>query len=1365
MNFNESMADIKEKLCKKLNIPSSCVRFIFNGHRILDNETPNSLQITSGDVIEVFTEMKGGGKKTNVPKQKERNISDDHDQIRNILDMSSDDDEQYVTKDHKKSGNVKEVDKRTISDKSEGFVQGTMMDEDKSVLQETQNVNINESLLNCEGNELNELQVQTPQKRAKLYERFQLKTPSPLVKLSKVTIEEMKRFSLAVHLYAEENLGGIKGLQSTRLKDIHFQEILEFAGPGTMYNFLKGRSALQYKCLWRNSANSKQSFRGHQNSGFENDSKRHDPSIQYCPFQHCSQETGHSLNPLEIDMRLITPERRETESSDKTSSETSSRQLFQEDKSKHIQTTYSTALQPIIEENEDFDPIMHSVNQSPTKEKLLSRKRKLLNELENVTEKLGKYNTDQSEMYRDKISSNNFSSLICKSKGCKKQFDTMCGLVRHQDSQHSDENLIRDTEKCKICGKEVFYIDKHMRTVHKDALGEEICTVCLKTVKKFEMKKHRGKCISCPICKRIEKKRLRLIDHINKCKQKRLPIPIQKEALDLSSPIKLDMKSCSGKQIEPSSSELTNLNHTILDQSAPPQTHPDSTKPMYKHSEPFKPSQTHQDPLVTLSIHSNQSQPNKIKEKSQIAGDREQMTTASSGTEEVHKKDDEQNHDFASDLEMTPSQRCKLSIKRRKFPFDDNEEDYHSEFEETDTENYTIERRSNKDELELRLREADGIKNLAADGDKIVVSQFRDFMKSTTCGESKDGVEPSTVGIYTRLVQKDILPAFHELFVPFDSRWMLDCTTPKVCTFEGDARAHVSPHEPIYLTPRVLRKALEPYINSESGQQRALLIAATRQFMQFIELHFNNKINLYGIGPLEKVMSYHNTVKSFIDSTKLWKGCNKDKKKTIQNNKVLKEYENPNLEKDILENYQKYNQSKDRRNQIGQILHFATNEDLKPSNKEFTDMGKILMGEIVRSTGCRPVAVYRLPSGAYVGKKPGFDPQFATPENSVLDEEEENSNIYGRLNPNLPPKHLACKHQLEQKVAICPENCIDRCEPQGFNIHVDWDKTRDTRGNSYLHLAKPIKDLMDMYIIIKRRFFAGRKPSRYTENSWLDDDHTSFFLQSSGNPFKAVDLQHVSDAMGVDVTAYSFRRIVSTWALSHASKEIREAEGPSLQHSLKVGQDHYKQNNELQPQKLTQTYIKEDCILPEELIKEIQETEKKVREKVAETDSSRQQKQHQLMVEDSNTKKKLQRERKPLGPNHRILGEDRTAFTALVKEITGRDIVRTQKQWKPLSWRNFIVRTVCATAGEPGKRLRDLWLKMYKGDLQWGVRDDRFRAKEKNWPRKDSNAYLQKKDRNSWIAFAVLKSLQVVSRIAERTSYTNIINKLKSKGK
>ena len=1368
------MENIKQKFCHAYDLPWSGVRFLFNGERIQDYDTAKSLGIISGDVIEVFLEMTGGGKQKKYPKEKRKDLSQDPTQILELLDMTSEESNQEIEDVLNMSGKTSEEKQIEISHETE-ILSNELIHEEQEEGKNSEHYESEEEFEYAKGKPLKKLvtdmsqksmgnefkdsividenkttNIETPQKRAKLFEKYQLKTPSPLQKLAKVNKEEMNMFSLAVHLYAEEKLGGIKGLQRCRLRDVHFREILEFAGPGTMYNLIKGRSALQYKCLWRNSAKSKENFRGHSVSGFENESKVHEPSIQFCPFQHCSQDMGSPFNRLETDIRLITPKRNENIHLSKNHFESFSRKLFPENKSNQRKMTSGYSLETIEEEYEPGALIEEEeVTQSPTKNYLLDRKRKLVEEMEIVKNKLGKYDAEQIENDRTDTSYKSLSLLKCQQDGCHKLFESMFGLLKHQKSQHTNENIPKNLETCKICGKGVIYIDKHIRTVHKDGLGEETCSVCLKMVKKLEMKTHRGQCIFCPVCGKKEKKRLRLIDHIKKCKHMRKLDPVQNQPLDLSSPLKPQSSLSVPVLSTPSGSDYILPTQNHLKKMLPIQT-PSDTKvpissPSHQHiSNPDHFTISEPTPVTNLRPHIS---------KSDLASRNEKDTY-----DEYEDTARTENEQKARVFVAASKNKDNLHSMRTKFPFDTNtDEEYHSEYEETDTVEYTRERRHNKDNLELQLREADGMKNLAAEGDKEVITQFRSFMQKTTCGENNDAVEPSTIGIYTRAVEKDLLKAFHDLFDPFDSRWLLDCTTKKECTVEGEARVHVSPTEPIYLTARVLRKALERYRSSEAGQQRAQLIAAARQFMQFIELYFNNKLNLYGFETLQKVIDYHNQVKSFIDSTKLWKTSNKDKKTTIKKNKVLKEYENPNFEAEILENSQKYFKSKERRKHIGLVLHYAENEHLKPTDKEFTNMGNILIGEVVISSGCRPVVAYRLPGGEYVSKKAGFNTRSITPEDCVVDEEQENTKIYSRLNPNLPPKHLACKHQLQLKVAICPENCVDQCVPEGFNIQCTWDKTRPSGGYSYLHLAKPIKDLLDMYDRIKRRFFEGRKPSKYIDEKWLDSEKTPFFLQSSGKPFKSVDLSHVSKAMGIDVTAYSFRKIVSTWALSHESKEIRDAEGPALQHSLRVGVEHYKQNNELQPQKLTQTYIQEESILPDELREEIQRTEIKFRSKTAQTDSIRQRKQHESMMQESKAKKKILRERKPLGPKHRVLGDDRDEFTKLVEDVTGINIQKTHKQWRPLPWRNLIVRIVCETKGEPGTRLRDLWLRIYKGDLQWGVRDERLRAKEDNWPRKDSNAYLQKKDRNSWIAFAILKSLQVYSKAVAKENYVRII--------
>ena len=1442
---------MKKSFCRENKLKMSSVRFLFEGKRILDCESPDSVGIVSEDEIEVFSELRGGGK----PEKK--NISGDSETILGLLEGLSEhsedsdncslvDENEIIAIPNSQVritelrvnfvGNVgldSKIEDKEISDNVlESIFEETELlkeispefdnheatskestievvhhfpeqesfqwqDENDPMrkeylttykkqlkkcvaakCQENKNTTLSEyeetekmCMIQVENEEVestNEshadkiqdrvlespkvsLLKATPQKRIELFNRFGIKTPSPLTKIAKVTEKEIKQLSIAVHLWAENQTGGKKQLEQVRLTKKHFKEIIDFAGPGTRYNLIKGRSPLQYQIIWRNEEKSKNLFQDDCGKSFVNDMGFHNSSKQQCPFEHCMTGILSPMKPLEMDLVFATRSPRVREIAGR------SRQLFRNNDKKAINT-----LTVLPEENEN------TAQPSPTKEELNCRKRKLLTEIQEVSKKLAKYDNKVTAAREEKAKTIKPALLRCTVEACDKTFNTRFGLTNHQRKHHPDEDIIATLEKCEVCGKDVMYIDRHLRTVHKEVLLDEVCEVCQKVSN--NMKKHRGECNKCPLCGKKEPKKIRLLKHIRVCKELKnaeinspqiapldlsfsSPMKQPDQRSDISFSLQKDQKS----PLNLMTSEIKQVSRNNLENLTLPQT----TDVVNLHDPALKSPKPRTDTAeVYIQDNSKKSkkQPiNAMKDNNELTCENREIMKER--VNQIETLEVCEKAKLPVLLDPTNNKEL-LNQKRTQYPFEEeNGEEYESEYEENDDEDFTKQRRENKDRLEFCLREIDCIPNVRKEGDDEIVNQFRRFMKVTTLGEnnvkSGDVIEPSTIGLYTLIVQNDILNAFHDLFKPFDARWLLDCTTSKECKFEGEERSFVNPSEPIYLTARVLRKAIERYKTVENGQQRAQVLGSAVQFMHFIELNFNDKLNLYGREPLEKVICYHNGVKSFINSTKIWKTCNKDKRKGSKNNKVLKEYEHPNFEAEILKNYQEYLKSPARRSQIRKLLDFSAEGSEKPSDKEMSGFGQYVMGEVVGSIGCRPCAVYRMPVGAYVGKKPGFNPQKMAKDDSVVNEDDTNN--FKRLNPNLPPKHLACTHQLQQKVAICPENCENRCDPSGFNIYCDWDKTRDSNGSSYLHFAKPIKDILDLYDIIKSNFFEGRR-SKYDDDDWLHDENTPFFLNSSGSPFKTVDMKHVSEELGIDITAYSLRDIVSTWAISHECEEIRRAEGEALQHSFRVAQEFYQQNKMLKPQTLTQRYIEEEGILPDELREEIRRTEIKTKQKISETEEKRQKKQHIALLERSEAHKKLQRETRPLGPRNRIQGVDRNRFKTVFEELTGENIDKTVKLRSPLKFRHFIVRTVCAAGGVMGEELRNIWRSIYKGDEKWGVRDVRFKAKANNWPKKDSNACFQRKDRNSWIASSILKSLQAESRINEKRGYIDAMN-------
>ena len=70
--------------------------------------------------------------------------------------------------------------------------------------------------------------------------------------------------------------------------------------------------------------------------------------------------------------------------------------------------------------------------------------------------------------------------------------------------------------------------------------------------------------------------------------------------------------------------------------------------------------------------------------------------------------------------------------------------------------------------------------------------------------------------------------------------------------------------------------------------------------------------------------------------------------------------------------------------------------------------------------------------------------------------------------------------------------------------------------------------MMDRYHIIRSKYFRGKKSKFSKEETWLDADTTPLFLNSAGGPFQSLKLTKLSASLGIDVTSYAFRKIVST---------------------------------------------------------------------------------------------------------------------------------------------------------------------------------------------------------------------------------------------
>ena len=155
----------------------------------------------------------------------------------------------------------------------------------------------------------------TPKQRPNIFRMFGIVSPFLMQKVP--TEEELRRFSLAVHLWAEKVHGGVIFLQQTQLTERHFNEIMVFAGPSSRWKLIPDRSVTQYKNLWQNAVY------GDTGTGFETETKLHDPSKLFCPFDHCK---------LNSEMIKSAIDKNNVESLNKIPLNKSRRELFAPDK-------------------------------------------------------------------------------------------------------------------------------------------------------------------------------------------------------------------------------------------------------------------------------------------------------------------------------------------------------------------------------------------------------------------------------------------------------------------------------------------------------------------------------------------------------------------------------------------------------------------------------------------------------------------------------------------------------------------------------------------------------------------------------------------------------------------------------------------------------------------------------------------------------------------------------------------------------------------------------------------------------------------------------------------------------------------------
>ena len=269
--------------------------------------------------------------------------------------------------------------------------------------------------------------------------------------------------------------------------------------------------------------------------------------------------------------------------------------------------------------------------------------------------------------------------------------------------------------------------------------------------------------------------------------------------------------------------------------------------------------------------------------------------------------------------------------KRFKYPFDELvgiDDEYLSEYENDDLEEFTLYRQKNKDDLELSLRTVDKEECTDFKGDDQFCRLFEVFMEarngSSGLKSSNQELKKSTSESYSRAFRNHILACCHRKVKDFDAMFLLDCETEK--NFEIDGRIREGEdlkRQPFTLTVDIVREALDYCLQTKGeSSMRGTIVSSCLRAMSFVEMFFTDSkiLNVFGNQPWKTVSFAHGTIKTFLNGINVWGCLNKESKNVTSMKKTILNHIDPDRDNKISKEIDKYVDSSRRQDNLDKLL-------------------------------------------------------------------------------------------------------------------------------------------------------------------------------------------------------------------------------------------------------------------------------------------------------------------------------------------------------------------------------------------------------------------------------------------------------------
>ena len=216
------------------------------------------------------------------------------------------------------------------------------------------------------------------------------------------------------------------------------------------------------------------------------------------------------------------------------------------------------------------------------------------------------------------------------------------------------------------------------------------------------------------------------------------------------------------------------------------------------------------------------------------------------------------------------------------------------------------------------------------------------------------------------------------------------------------------------------------------------------------------------------------------------------------------------------------------------LIELACKKTKVPTVNEYMNSTNWLLEQLICIGGNRPCALLGITLKDWEDRKPGYCPFFQDEENEMVDDDPENDSRKVLKNPFTKPKGSVYR------------------EPTGVIVNSETDKIAVGQP-CYIWFPNALVDLVNVHSLMAEKVLPKAADIYHPK--------TRLFLNSQGKEITKIECTHFKNFIGLPITAYDFRRSLSTFCLDNKVEAIRSAEPSILRHREETGYAYYYQKH------------------------------------------------------------------------------------------------------------------------------------------------------------------------------------------------------------